>query len=344
MIQKTKRQYNAVIALWSTAALLLAGCTNKAAENLPAPVNVASKQTLTLPEPPEPSIAVLSAPANKNYTVGVSLLTQDDPFYIALKKGMVKEAAKEKITLVPLSADKDLNKQINQVQNFIAQRVNAIVICPVDSEGVISAVQAANNAHIPVFTADITANGGKIVSYIASDNVQGGRLAGEYAAKTLLHGTGNVAILDLKTVSSVEDRVKGFKEALAAYPGIHVVSDIDVPNATRENAVDKATNLLTANPNINLIFGCNDPVALGTLSALKQMNKTDVSIVGYDATPEAQNYIATGTSMLKADAIQFPDLIGKTTVDAIIKYLGGTPVPAQIPIPTGLVTPASFKK
>ncbi len=335
-------QNSVVLAVTIVTSAIVTGCTNRGAQTAPT-VSTTSHATLMLPEPAEPKIAIPSKPAKKNYRIGVSLLTQDDPFYISLKNGLVKEATKEHVTLTALSADKDLNKQINQVQSFITEKDDAIVVCPVDSTGIIAAVQAANQAHIPVFTADITADGGKVVSAIASDNVEGGKLVGDYVAKKLLKGTGNVAILDLKTITSVQDRVKGFKEALAAYPGIKIVADENVPGATRENAVNKATDLLTATPNINVIFGINDPVALGTLSALQQMNKTGVDVVGFDGTPEAQNYISSGTSPLKADAIQFPDLIGVTTVDAIVRYLNGQSLPPKVPIPTGLVTKSTFK-
>ncbi|CCW35557.1 monosaccharide ABC transporter substrate-binding protein, CUT2 family [Chthonomonas calidirosea] len=330
-------------------AIGLAGCRNPAAAPHTSEATSGSSPsasahyTLNLPEPPEPAIAIPSSPAKRPYRIAVSLLTRDDDFYITLEKGLREEAAKEGVQLTVESGDKDLNKQINQVQNFVAQKYDAIILCPVDSQGVISAVTLANNAHIPVFTADITSNGGKIVSYIASDNVQGGRLVGEYAAKNLLHGKGEVAILDLSTVTSVQDRVRGFKQAIAQYPGIRIVADQDVPGAKRENALPVATDILTAHPHINLIFGINDPVALGALSALQQLNNKAVMVVGFDAGPEAQNYIASG-SQLKAEAIQYPHLIGKTAIDAVVKVLNGGTVPPKIAIPTGLVTQASFIK
>jgi ribose transport system substrate-binding protein len=331
-------------------AVLSAGCTNKATESsdttastAPTAKTASTAPALNLTEPPEPTEAVPSAAAKKPYTIGVSLLTQDDEFYKALKKGLQDQGDKQKVTMEILSADKDLNKQINQVQNFVAKKVDAIVVCPVDSSGIISAVTAANNANIPVFTADITSKGGKVVSHIASDNVEGGRLVGEYAGK-ILNGKGSVAILDLKTITSVQDRVNGFKRALEKFPGIKIVADEDVPDAKRENAVPKATNVLTAHPDVNLIFGINDPVALGALSALQQANNTKVIVLGFDAVPEAQNYIASANSPLKGDAIQFPHLIGLTTVDAIIRSLNGEQVPSKISVPTGLVTSESFKK
>src|SRR2546423_3114685 len=326
----------------------ITGCTNTATEGATAgtsttPPGAKPSTTLNLPEPAEPAIAKPSGPAKKNYTIGVSLLKQDDEFYKALKKGLEDQAGADKVTVQILSGDNDLNKQVDQVNNFVSKKVDAIVVCPVDSSGIVGAVTAANNAGIPVFTADITAKGGKIVSHVASDNVEGGRLAGEYAGK-LLNGKGNVAILDLKTVTSVQDRVKGFKEALAKYPDIKIVADEDVPNASRDNAVPKATNILTAHPDINLIFGINDNVALGTLSALQQAKNDKVIVIGFDAAPEAQTYIASGTSPLKADAIQFPHLIGSTTIDVIVKSPYGGEVPPTIPVPTGIVTADSFKK
>ncbi|MBV9848257.1 MAG: substrate-binding domain-containing protein [Armatimonadetes bacterium] len=330
------------------AALSLTACTNKGAETGPAGGEAtpppAPKVTAKLTEPPVPKEAVPSAPSKKPYKIGVSLLTRDDEFYKTLEQGLNDEARKQNVTVTIESGDKDLNKQINQVQNFVAQKEDAIVLCPVDSQGVTAAVTAANNANIPVFTADIASKGGKVISHIASDNVQGGRLVGDYAAKTVLSGKGNVAILDLSTVTSVQDRVKGFKEALAKYPNIKIIADQDVEGAKRENAVPKATDLLTAHPDLNLIFGINDPVALGALSALQQANKKDIAVVGFDAIPEAQTYIASGNSPLKADAIQYPHVIGVTTIDAIVKSLNGEAVPPVIPVPTGLVTPDSFKK
>ncbi len=336
-----------LIAAGLVCILGIAGCSNKAAEGDNAtatPTDTATAKgapALNLPEPEEPKDAIPGAPAKKEYRIGVSLLTQDDEFYRALKKGLQDQGDKNKVKLEILSADKDLNKQVNQVQNFVASKVDAIVVCPVDSAGIGGAISAANAANIPVFTADITAKSGNIVCHIASDNVEGGRLAGEYAGN-LLNGKGNIAILDLKTVTSVQDRVNGFKAAIAKFPGIKIVADEDVPDAKRENAVPKATNVMTAHADVNLIFGINDNVALGAMSALQSMNNDKVMIIGFDAGPEAQNYISSGKSALKADAIQFPHLIGVCTVDAVVKHLNGEQVPPKIAVPTGLVTADSF--
>jgi ribose transport system substrate-binding protein len=342
-----KRNFSAGFGMLGIAAMLLTiGCSTPPAENptvVDTSAGAAATPKLTLAEPAQPQDATPGGPAKKNYKIGVSLLTQDDEFYKALKQGLEDEGKKQNVTMDIVSGDKDLSKQVNQVQNFVSKGVDAIVLCPVDSAGIVGAVAQANKAGIPVFTADIASKGGTVVSHIASDNVEGGRLVGEFAGK-LLNGKGNVAILDLKTVTSVQDRVRGFKEALAKFPGIKIVADEDVPDAKRENAVPKATNVLTAHPDINLIFGINDNCALGALSALQQANKSDIHVLGFDAGPEAQNYIASGTSPLKADAIQFPHLIGVCTVGAVIKSLNGEKVPATIAVPTGIVSKESFVK
>jgi ribose transport system substrate-binding protein len=342
------------IPIGIVALMVLSGCTNKATETTAttatdstttaSTTTAKSAPPLTVAEPDEPKEAKLAAPAKKNYVIGVSLLTQDDEFYKALKKGLEDQASVDKVTVKIESADKDLSKQVNQVQDFVTQGVDAIIVCPVDSQGIGSAIADANSHKIPIFTADIASKSGTVVCHIASDNVQGGSLDGDYVGKTLLKGKGNVAIIDLSTITSVQDRVKGFKDAISKYPGIKIVADVDVPYAKRENALQKATDLLTSHPDIDVIFGINDPVALGTLSSLKEANNTKTLVVGFDAVPEAQNYISSGTSQLKADAIQYPDLIGKTTVDTVVNALNGNKVPATIAVPTGLVTADSFKK
>ncbi len=121
--------------------------------------------------------------------IGVTLLARAHIFYRDLEDGLNSQADSNGYQLIITSADFDLGKQISQVEDFISRNVDAIIVCPVDSKGIGPAIQEANRANIPVFTADIAAEGGKVVSHIASDNVAGGRLAGEYLAK-LLNGKG----------------------------------------------------------------------------------------------------------------------------------------------------------
>jgi ribose transport system substrate-binding protein len=273
--------------------------------------------------------------------VGVTLLTEAHVFYQDLKRGMQQAADSLGVDLRIVAGEWDLARQTSQVQNFITQGMDAIVIAPVDSRGVVSAVEEANRAGIPVFTADIAASGGEVVSHIASDNAQGGRLVGAYLAQRL-GGRGTVAILDQPTVTSVIDRVRGFREALAAHPGITIVAAPAVERGVRDVAKNKTDNLLQAHPDLAAIFGSNDDCALGALASVRAAGRNRIVIVGFDAIPEARTAIQED-SPLKADAIQFPMEIGRRTIEAVAARLRGETVPPLIPVRVGIVDRDSLR-
>lgn len=282
-----------------------------------------------------------STAGKKQFTVGVTLLTEEHPFYRELKAAFIDECKVRNLKPIILSCNMDLPTQTTQVENFITQRVDAMVVCPAESAGIAGAVRKANNAKIPVFTADIVAQGGKIESHIASDNIAGGKLAGEYMAK-MLKGKGDVAIVNDPVVQSVQDRVKGFKDAIAKFPGIKLVDDQSA-EGKRDMAVTVTENILQKHPKLNGIFAINDSTALGALSAIEQAGRKDIVMVGYDGDPEARQKILAGTA-LKADAVQYPREIGKATADAVADYLEGKKVPANIPVKVGLINQESLKR
>ncbi len=267
--------------------------------------------------------------------IGVTLLTEAHVFYQDLKKGLQAGADSLGMDLHVVAGEWDLARQTSQVENFVTQKMDAIVIAPVDTRGIVSAVEEANRAGIPVFTVDISAAGGHVTSHIASDNAQGGRLVGDYLAK-LLKGRGDIAILDQPTVSSVIDRVRGFREAIAQYPNIRIVAAPAVERGLRDVAKNKMDNLLQAHPTLAAVFGSNDDCALGALASIRAAGRTDVLIVGFDATPEARSAIEEG-GPLKADAIQHPEVIGRRTIETIAQALRGAPVPPLVAVPVGIV-------
>lgn len=278
-------------------------------------------------------------PATDQKTIGVSLLTRAHIFYRDLEEGLRVEAAKHNYQLIVTAAEFDLGKQIGHIEDFIAQGVDAIILCPADSRGIGAGIRKANEAGIPVFTADIGAQEGRVVSHIASDNKAGGRLAGEYLAK-VLNGKGKVAIINQPTVSSVLDRVEGFREAIAAHPDITVVADVN-GEGVRDKAMQAASDILQAHPDLQGIFGINDDSALGALDAVQQFKRGTISIIGYDATPPAADAIRKGTP-LKADVVQYPKLIGTTTIAKIAAYFSGETVPPVVPVDVGIVDQAAL--
>jgi ribose transport system substrate-binding protein len=272
--------------------------------------------------------------------IGVTLLTREHVFYKDLEAGLKEAADKQGYQLIVTSGDMDLAKQQSQIENFIVQRVDAIVLCPADSKGIGPAIEQANRANIPVFTADIAAQGGQVVSHVASDNLSGGRLAAEYIAKAL-NGQGEVGVIGQQEVQSGLDRELGFKEEMKKYPGIKVAAVMN-GGGLRDKALKAAEDMLQGNPNLKGIFGINDDSALGALSAAEARGRNDMVIVGYDAIPEAVKAIQRG-SALKADVAQQPRDLGAKTIEAISKHFAGGPVEKSVAVPVKIVDANSLK-
>ncbi|MFL6284163.1 MAG: substrate-binding domain-containing protein [Pyrinomonadaceae bacterium] len=272
--------------------------------------------------------------------IGVTLLTREHVFYKDLEAGLKEAADKQGYQLTVTSGDFDLAKQQSQIENFIVQGVDAIIVCPADSKGIGPAIERANQAKIPVFTADIAAQGGQVVSHVASDNLSGGRLAAEFIAKAL-NDQGEVGIIGQQEVQSGLDRELGFKEELKKHPGIKLVSTLN-GGGVRDRALKAADDMLQGNPNIKGIFGINDDSALGALSAAEGRGRNDMVIVGYDAIPEAVKAIQRG-SALKADVAQQPKELGAKTIEAIAAHFSGGQVQKSIAVPVKIVDANSLK-
>src|SRR5829696_8652084 len=174
--------------------------------------------------------------------IGVTLLTREHEFYRQLEAGLKEAADKQGYQLIITSGDFNLAKQQSQIENFIVQRVDAIIVCPADSKGIGPAIEQANQAKIPVFTADIAAQGGEVVSHIASDNLSGGRLAADFIAKAL-KGEGSVGIIGQQEVQTGLDRELGFKEEMQKYPNIKIVSVLN-GGGVRDRALKAAEDML----------------------------------------------------------------------------------------------------
>ncbi len=281
-----------------------------------------------------------AGPATK--TIGVSIQDLEAQFYQQMESGMQAEAKKYGYRLLFVDANRDSAKQQSQVEDFISKKVDAIVLTPYDSQAIGSAIAEANNANIPVFTADIanTSKQGKVVAHIASNNVQGGEVAGNMMCKAV-GGSGDVAILDEPEVTSVQDRVKGFKMALQQQcPNVKVVADVDA-GGTRDKASSDMGDILQAHKTLKGVFGINDDSALGAVTAIRAAGLSNIAVIGYDATAEARTAIKNG--QIYGDALQHPDQIGKLTVDAIHDYFAGKKVPARVDVVVGTFTKANTK-
>ena len=266
-------------------------------------------------------------------TIGLVISTLDNPFFVDLQTGAQEKADEIGAKLVVLDSQDDPAKEMSNVEDLISQGVSAIMINPTDSDAVAGAIKAANEASIPVVTLDRGANGGEVVSHIASDNVAGGKLAGEFIVEQL-GGKGKVVELEgIPGASAARDRGEGFNSAIAN-TDIEVVAK-QTANFDRAEGLSVMENILQAQAEIDAVFAHNDEMALGALEAIKTSGR-NIMVVGFDATDDAKASVANGE--MAATVEQLPKQIGSLGVDTVIKYLNEEAVDAVIPVPLQLVT------
>ncbi|WP_342433422.1 substrate-binding domain-containing protein [Neobacillus sp. FSL H8-0543] len=269
--------------------------------------------------------------AKDEITIGASLLTQSHPFQVAIKEAIEKEAGNQKVNVEVAIADQDLNRQISSIEDFINKGVDAIIMVPVDSDGVKGAVLKAKDAGIPVVTVDISANDVEVDSHISTDNYSGGMIAAEAMAK-YLEGKGEVGLTTYPEVQSVRDRIDGFKENALNHPDMKIVQEL--PGRTREEAKKASEDMLTANPNMVGIFGFGDDMAISADQAMTD-RKVDGVVIGFDGLEEARKKVDEENTF-KAVVVQFPDKMGQEAVKNAVKLANGEKVEKEVPITPGL--------
>jgi len=267
-------------------------------------------------------------------TIGFSFGQSVHPFFIAMEKG-ARDAAKENnVELIVTSANYKVENQVANIENLMVKKVDALLLNPVDSKALATVVAKANQKKIPVITVDISVMGAPTSAHIASDNVEIGRMAARYIVQQT-GGKATLGFIGVETVSSTLDRAKGFFEIMDQNPGIKIVAKYG-NGMEREPAMNDTENMLTAHPDVNVIYGVNESSALGALGAVRSKNRNDILIVGVDTTPDMLAAIKAKTAV-KATIAQDPYLMGKTAVETALKIIKGESVPAVIPVKTDLV-------
>jgi ribose transport system substrate-binding protein len=274
------------------------------------------------------------APAETPKTIGLVLSTLNNPFFVTLKEGAEAKAKELGFELIVLDSQNDPGKELANVEDLITKNVAVILINPTDSDAVGNAVKAANAKKIPVITLDRGANSGDVVTHIASDNVAGGKMAGEFVIAQL-NGKGKVVELEgLAGTSAARDRGKGFNDAIGTQAGISVVAK-QTADFDRTKGLSVMENILQAQPEINAVFAHNDEMALGALQAIKA-SKRNILIVGFDATDDAVKAVKAGE--MAATVAQQPAKIGSLGVESAAKVMKGETLEKFVPVDLQLVT------
>ena len=265
--------------------------------------------------------------------IGLIVSTLNNPFFVDLKEGAEAKAKELGYELLIMDSQNDPAKEVSNMEDMTSKGADIVLLNPVDSDAAIAAIQVANNLNTPVITLDRVSNAGEVVSHIASDNVEGGKMAGQYIVEQL-GGEGNVVELEgIAGSSAARDRGAGFNEGIKG-SNLKVVAK-QTADFDRTKGLNVMENILQGNKDIKAVFAHNDEMALGAQKALEDAGMNDIIVVGFDATEDAVKSVKSGK--MGATVAQQPDLIGSLGVETAIKVLNNESVDEFIPVELQLV-------
>jgi ribose transport system substrate-binding protein len=236
--------------------------------------------------------------------IGLSVPSLSHPFFIYLTKNVMDEAEKLGVEVIASDAGDVAARQMSVIEDFIVKGVDGVLMSPIGADALVPAVESLNKAKIPVATVDRKVNGGDVLVHVGADNVEGGRVAARYIIKKL-GGRGNVIELEgTPGASPAIDRKKGFEEELAG-SNIKILAS-QTAEFQRAKGQSVMENLIQAQGNFQGVYAANDEMILGAVEAMEAhgIDASTVVTVGYDAIPDALDYIKRGK--LNATIEQFP--------------------------------------
>lgn len=252
--------------------------------------------------------------------IAVSFMTLNNPFWVAENETLKAEIEARGATLVTYDAGNNLEKQIAQIEDAVVSGVDAVILSPYDWKGIRPALETCQAKGVPVVVIDTKVFDGDLVAaQVVSDNYLGGQLCAQ-ALIDVLGEEFKVAILDLSTNMAVQDRTAGFFSIVDNYPGIEVVARQDGDGSV-EAALPIMENMLQATPEIQAVFGTNDPAAIGCIAAIQSANRGDIKVVGIDGASDACELIRGG--QLLGTAAQYPSKLATRVVEEIWNIFDG---------------------
>ncbi len=268
-------------------------------------------------------IAAAPAAAKELKSIGISLGSLGNPFFIALSKGAQFEAQKvnPNVKITTVGYDYDLGKQNTQIDNFIAAGVDLILLNPGDPNAIEPAIKRAQAAGIVVVSVDTHARGANAT--VETNNIQAGTIACEYLIDKM-GGKGDMLIVNGPQVSSVIERVQGCKAVIAKHPDIKLLSSDQDAKGSRDGGLAVTQSLLTRFEKVDGVFAINDPTGIGVELAAKQLHRTNFPITAVDGAPDAETQLKDPKSpQFVASSSQDPFLMARLAVQQGVKLLNG---------------------
>jgi len=276
-------------------------------------------------------------PEGRNMNIGFSVYSQEIPSLNAMIKGLTDQASKLGYHVTVSNAQNDMATQLKNCEDLLSMDIGVLVINPIDSAGIVPAVEAANAKGVPVIMFDIDAKGGKRVAHITSNNADMGRYSAEFLAWKL-NGKGNIAYFDFPQMDIVLDRSDAFRRVMSNFPGIKIVaSGIGV---MRDQTLPQMESILQAHPEINGVYGINGGAAFGAYYACKAAGRNDIIVAGGDGEDEGVALIKSGSSY-EFDAGHLATQLGILAANTIDQTSRGENHPYEVLSPVYPITKAN---
>ncbi len=284
------------------------------------------------------AVTLLAGPALAQ-NIGLVTINLQALFFNQINDGAMQAAGELGVDLQIVDGNNDPSRQVQAIENFITQQVDAIIVIAIDVDGIKPAVAAAREAGIPVVAIDAKVDVPPANGFIGVDNFGAGVLAGEFTADFVRQeygGSAKIGIVGALNSFIQNLRRDGFVQAVEQVEGVEIVGTVDGQNV-QEIALTAAENLVTANPDMDIIYATGEPALIGVIAAVEAQGLTDrIKVVGWDLTAQAVRAIDEG--FVVAVVQQNPFQEGVEAVRTSVALINGETVPEEVLIPVDIVT------
>lgn len=273
-------------------------------------------------------------PSKTHLVFGATYMTMNNPFYEVINNELKKDIEKKGDELIVRNPELDIDKQNEQIEEFVAKKVDGIFVNPIDSSKLTS-LQSAREAGIPIIAIDASVDNTDLIDcLIESDNYDAGVLCAQNMMQRMQ--SANIVLLKHSTVESALSRIQGFVDTIKDYPQYKII-DFAECEGQLERSMPAMQAILKEHNNINVVMALNDPAALGALAAIESLNRTNILVYGVDGTPDLKSLIKQ-SPLIAGTAAQSPIKFGILAAKNMYKILERKDVPKTIEVPVTLIT------
>ena len=273
-------------------------------------------------------------PQKTHLVFGATYMTMNNPFYEVIDNELKKDIEKEGDELIVRNPELDIEKQNQQIEEFVAMKVDGIFVNPIDSSKLTS-LESAREAGIPIIAIDASVENKDLIDcVIESDNYDAGVLCAQDMMKRMQ--SADIVLLKHSTVESAVSRIQGFVDTIKNYPQYKIIDSAECEGQL-ERAMPVMQNILERHSKVDVVMSLNDPSALGALAAIESMMRTNILVYGVDGTPDLKSLIKQ-SPLVAGTAAQSPIQFGRLAAKNMYSLLNRKDVPEIIDVPVTLIT------